>query len=263
MLIGVERLRRRGLALSGSRVTTVRGCLSVVGLLLLTSCNALHLDGVSPNVDYELLVAATRDCSLAPSPASTPENMMLQGFTRVNMACEAFFVDATRAQQDALFASRSLDAVQVATAAVLGATASPATAFKTLAITAAGVILAKEVINQSTNIFAFNTHLYKVRELTKAAMATYKATAENNPPLNYCKAYDYVVEYATMCSLASMKLLLDQQVAIPSAPVNNTPATPAGFVGVSRSNMSPAAGFRAVSRPARVTPSTSFSVVPR
>jgi hypothetical protein len=189
--------------------------------------------------------------------------MMLQGFTRVNMACEAFFVDATRAQQDALFASRSLDAVQVATAAVLGATASPAMAFKTLAITAAGVILAKEVINQSTNIFAFNTHLYKVRELTKAAMATYKATAESNPPLNYCKAFDYVVEYATMCSLASMKLLLDQQVAIPSAPVNNTPATPAGFVGVSRSNMSPAAGFRAVSRPSRVSPSTSFSVVPR
>jgi len=106
------------------------------------------------------------------------------------MACEAFFVDATRAQQEALFGNKSLDALQVATAAILGATASPTSAFKVLAITAAGVVLAKEVINQTTNIFAFNTHLYKVRELTKSAMATYKATAESNPPTNYCKAYD-------------------------------------------------------------------------
>jgi hypothetical protein len=180
--------------------------------------------------------------------------MMTRGFTQVNMACEAFFVDATRAQQEALFGNKSLDALQVATAAVLGATASPTSAFKVLAITAAGVVLAKEVINQSTNIFAFNTHLYKVRELTKSAMATYKATAESNPPTNYCKAYDYVAEYATLCSLASMKLLLDHN-------------TTAGLVSDTPRSSRSAAGFRSSDvlrlRSPRVSPSSSFSVIPR
>jgi hypothetical protein len=233
--------------------------LPIASLLLLTSC--YRLDGVVPD-DYEVLVAATRDCSVAPSQYSTPEYMMLRGFTRVNMACEAFFVEATRFQQEALLGNKSLDALQVATAAVLGATASPTAAFKTLAITAAGVVLAKEIINQSTNIFTFNTHLYKVRELTKAAMATYKITAEGNPPNNYCKAYDYVVEYATMCSLASMKLLLDQQIAIPSTPVN-TPVVVTGFVSARRSAAAPMVRSSNELRfRMPVTPSTSFSVQP-
>jgi hypothetical protein len=239
--------------------------LAIFSLLLLTSCYGL--EGVSPDVDYQVLVAATSDCSAPPSALSSPGNMMTRGFTQVNMACEAFFVDATKAQQDALFGNKSLDALQVATAAILGATASPAGSFKVLAITAAGVVLAKEVINQSTNIFAFGTHLYKVRELTKAAMSTYKVTAESNPPpTNYCKAYDYVVEYATMCSLASMNLLLDQQVAIPSAPVGNTPAATAGFVGTSRFAVRPGAGFRSSNdlrfRVPTVSPPTSFTVQP-
>ena len=237
--------------------------LAICSLLFLTSCYGL--EGVSPNVDYEVLVAATRDCSESPSSFSTPENMMTRGFTQVNMACEAFFVDATRAQQEALLGNKSLDALQVATAAILGATASPTSAFKVLAITAAGVVLAKEVINQTTNIFAFNTHLYKVRELTKSAMATYKATAESNPPTNYCKAYDYVAEYATLCSLASMKLLLDQQVAIPSAPVNN--ATAGVVSDAPRFSARSAAGLRSDDalrlRSPRVSPSSSFSVIPR
>jgi hypothetical protein len=265
MLLGVGQWRGRGPAFRIFQEAILRHS-AIVGLVLLTSCSGLNLNGVSPDVDYEVLVAATRDCSVPPSSSSTPENMMTRGFTKVNMACEAFFVDATRAQQDALFSNRSLDAVQIATAAILGATASPTAAFKTLAITAAGVVLAKEVINQSTNIFAFNTHLYKVRELTKAAMSTYKATAESNPPANYCKAYDYVVEYATMCSLASMKLLLDQQVAIPSTPVNNTPAATAGFVESlavpTRSGTGLRSGRALQFRQPRVSPSTSFSVRP-
>jgi hypothetical protein len=236
--------------------------LAISGLLLLTGCYGL--EGVSPNVEYEVLVAATRDCSTPPSAYSTPEHMMIRGFTQVSMACEAFFVDATRVQQEALYGNKSLDAVQVATAAVLGATASPTSAFKALAITAAGVVLAKELINQYTNIFAFNTHLYKVRELTKSSMATYKANAESSPPTNYCKAYDYVAEYATLCSLASMKLLLDQQVAIPSAPVNNTPNVVVG--DAPRFSARSAAVVRSNDalrlRSPRVIPSNSFSVVP-
>lgn len=229
---------------------------AILSLLLLTSC--YRLDGVSPEVDYEILVAATRDCSAAPSAASTPPNMMVSGFTRVNMACEAFFVDATKAQQDALFGNKSLDALQVATAAVLGATASPTSAFKALAITNAGVVLVKEVLNQANSIYAFNTHLYKVRELTKSAMASYKITAESNPPMNYCKAYDYVVEYATLCSLASMKLLLDSQVAIPSTPVGNA-APPAGFVSGGAGSGAPA-GFRTGFRGPAITPTAAFTV---
>ena len=232
--------------------------------VLLGGC--YQLDGVSSDVDYEMLFAATTSCSRSPGEAATPDHLMIRGFTDVYAACEGFFNSATKAQQDAFVGNKTLDAAQIATIAILGATASPAAAAKAITITAAGVVLAKEIINQSTNTYAFNTHLYKVRELTRASMASYKASALTNPPANYCLAYNYVVEYATLCSISSMKLLLDQQVAISSSPVGSVPVVEVAQVvnGETRS------GARGTSRSGSLLryraplsmPSTSFVVRP-
>jgi hypothetical protein len=53
--------------------------------------------------------------------------------------------------------------------------------------------------------------------LTEGAMNQYCVGAEANIPRNYSQAYDYVVQYATLCSLSTMKELLDQQIAFPSS----------------------------------------------
>lgn len=188
--------------------------------VLLTGCSAL--DGISASVEYDALADATRDCSRRPSEGSSPTNLMISGFINVKNACRVYFDRATRAQQEALIGNKTLDAGQIATIAVLGVTSSPAAAAKAITITAASVVLAKEIINQTVNTYTFNTHLSKVRELTVAAMADFQTKAEASPPQNYCKAYDYVVDYASICSVASMQTLLDQQIAIPSAPVSTT-----------------------------------------
>jgi hypothetical protein len=188
----------------------------IATVLLGLLCGCSGLAGVGPDVDFQIVVAAVQSCEAPPVSISSPTTAMEVGFAKIKAACEVFFVDATRAQQDALAASRGLDAGLIGATAIINATNSATAAAKAITITAAGIVLSKELINQYVNIYAFNTYLYKVRALVKASMADYITTARAHPPANYCIAYTYVADLASLCSLAAMKANLDQQVALPS-----------------------------------------------
>jgi hypothetical protein len=180
------------------------------------------------------------------------------GFAKVQAACEAFFVDATRAQQNALATDRTLDLGLVAATAIINQTTSNAAkALKAVTITTAGVMLAKGLVDEYTKIFAFNTHLYKVRELTSRSMEDFIVRSRAAPPANYCLAYTYVQKLATLCTLAALKANLDSQVALPSRIESGPPpVAPLALVRRSalRANFTPV-----VSGP----PSASYSVYPR
>lgn len=191
---------------------------------LLPGCAGLV--GVSPIVDFQIIVEAVQSCDAPPVGFSTAPTFMEVGFRNVKAACEAFFVDATRAQQQALATNTTLDAGLVGAAAIINATNSAAAAAKALTITTAGVVFGKEIINQYVSIYTFNTHLYKVRKLVKDSMEDYILTARDNAPANYCIAYSYISDLASLCTLAAMKANLDEQVALPSVIVRTPTAHP-------------------------------------
>ncbi len=189
-------------------------------VLLLAGCGSLS--AVSPTVDDQVIVAAVQSCDAPPVGQSTPATFMEVGFTQVKAACEAFFVNATRIQQNALAANTALNAGLVGATSILNATASATAAAKAISITQAGVIFSEALLTDYLNVYTFNTYLYKVRQLVDGSMADYIKSARQNPPPNYCIAYTYVSDLASLCSLAAMKADLDQQVALPST-VSNTP----------------------------------------
>jgi hypothetical protein len=213
------------------------------------------LNNFSPNVGYEVIVHAVQDCDSPPAQSATPTTVMEVGFRQVKLACEAFFVDATIAQRNALAGNKGLDAGLLGATAILNATTSPAAAAKAITVTTAGVVLSKELMNQYTSIYTFDTHLYKVRQLVKGSMQQYAEAARSIPPANYCRAYDYVADLATLCSLASMQSFLDEQVAKPSEVV----ADLAGSTPVSTSRIQPRSRSLPVGYQLR-SPPTSFRV---
>jgi hypothetical protein len=215
--------------------------------LLLGGCSSLM--GVSPDVDYQVVVVAVaQQCDAPPAPGINPSTAMEIGFAKIQAACEVFFVDATRAQQSALATSQGLDAGLIGATAILNATTSTAAAAKAITITTAGVVFGKALINEYVSIYTFNTYLYKVRQHVMSSMEDYMTKARASPPLNYCLAYTYVQKLAALCTLAAMKANLDQQVALPSGigtPPTGAPPPAARFQGLSR----PAASFSRPSGP--------------
>ena len=213
---------------------------------------------VSPVVDDQVIVASVQQCG-APEPVD-PITFMEVGFTKVKAACEVFFVNATKVQQNALAANTALNAGQLGATAILNATSSASAVAKAITITQAGVVLAEALINDYVNVYTFNTYLYKVRQLVQSTMADYAKKARATPPANYCIAYSYVSDFASLCSLASMKALLDEQVALPSN-VDNTKGASrgAGAKGgaPTLSRLAPRAPT-----PYSAAPSPSYSVYP-
>jgi hypothetical protein len=139
---------------------------------------------------------------------------MQVGFANVYAACEAFFVHATKFQQNALATSQTLDAGLVGATSIANATMSTASALKAITITTAGVVFGKSIINDYVTVYTFGTHLYKVRQLVQNDMDNFAAGAAG--PANTCIAYANVQRLATKCTIANMQALLDSQVAIPS-----------------------------------------------
>lgn len=228
----------------------------ILPCVLVAGCSSLA--AVSPVVDDQVIVATVQQCG-APEPVD-PITFMEVGFTKVKAACEVFFVNATKVQQNALAANTALNAGQVGATAILNATASASAAAKAITITQAGVVLAEALITDYVNVYTFNTYLYKVRQLVQSTMADYAKKARVAPPANYCIAYSYVSDFASLCSLASMKALLDEQVALPSN-VNNTQSASTGAA----KGGGPRALFRAAPgapAPYGAAPSPSYSVYP-
>lgn len=198
--------------------------LALSSALLLAGCNQTWLAGVSPDVDYEVVVASVvKDCDAPPGAHTDPTTAMEVGFTKVQAACQAFFDEATRAQQNAVAANKGLDLLLVAATAVINPTVSAAAAAKAITITTAGVTLTKAIIDDVNSVYSFNNYLYKVQDHVTTSMEDYMARARGKPPANYCLAYTYVQKLAMLCSLSTLKSTLDQQVALPAV---NTPNKP-------------------------------------
>jgi hypothetical protein len=147
---------------------------------------------------------------------------MQVGFAKVYAACEAFFVSATKFQQNALATNQTLDAGLVGVTSILNATSAAATAVKAISITTAGIVLGKAVISDFSTVYSFGTQLYKVRQLVQSDMDSYAANAAS--PADSCVAYADVQKMATKCTIANMQ---GQQVAIPSQTVSSGPLVPA------------------------------------
>jgi hypothetical protein len=234
----------------------VRVPISILALIAVGGCSSLI--GVSPDVNYEIVVAAVvRDCDAPPAQYTDPATAMEVGFAKVQASCEAFFVDATRAQQNALAADRSLDLGLVGATAIINATNPAAAAAKAITITAAGIVLSKGLIDEYTKIYAFNTHLYKVREITTKTMEDYIIRSRASPPRNYCLAYTYVQKLATLCTLAALKANLDGQVALNSNIQNNNDVE----IAPGRPAASPRSSPSRVQSRSSGPPSASYKVV--
>jgi hypothetical protein len=224
-----------------------RGC--VVFALLLGGCSGLT--GISPDVDYQVMVVAVvNQCDTPPGNNTDTTTAMEIGFTKVQAACQVFFDEATRAQQNAVAANKGLDLLLVAATAIINPTVSAAAAAKAITITTAGVVLTKALIDDFNSVYAFNNYLYKVQDHVTTAMEDYMTKARAKPPANYCMAYTYVQKLAMLCSLSTLKSTLDQQVALPAI---NSPNKPdANVVGQKQPP-----GNRSFTRLRRAVPSDS------
>ena len=178
--------------------------------------------GDMPSVDDQVIVAKVNTCNTADDSPKVANDYMQVGFAKVYAACEAFFVSATKFQQNALATNQTLDAGLVGVTSILNATSAAATAVKAISITTAGIVLGKAVISDFSTVYSFGTQLYKVRQLVQSDMDSYAANAAS--PADSCVAYADLQKMATKCTIANMQ---GQQVAIPSQTVSSGPLVPA------------------------------------
>ena len=206
--------------------------------------------GDMPSVDDQVIVAKVNTCNTADDSPKVANDYMQVGFAKVYAACEAFFVSATKFQQNALATNQTLDAGLVGVTSILNATSAAATAVKAISITTAGIVLGKAVISDFSTVYSFGTHLYKVRQLVQSDMDNYAANAAS--PADSRVAYANVQKMATKCTIANMQGLLDQQVAIPSQTISsNVPVSPV-----------PATRTQVVQTTRQTSPPISSTVVP-
>lgn len=194
----------------------MRSVVSVAALSVavgLASCS--QWQGGVPAIDDQLIVAKVNACNGPGDGPVAANNYMQIGFANVYASCEAFFVSATKFQQNALATNQTLDAGLVGATSIANATMSTASALKAITITTAGVVFGKSIMNDYVTVYTFGTHLYKVRQLVQNDMDNFVIGA--GAPPNTCIAYANVQRLATKCTLSNMQGLLDSQVAIPSA----------------------------------------------
>src|ERR1700761_3908480 len=143
----------------------VAGVSCLVGL---ASC--AQLMGNGPVVDDQMIVAKVNACNAPGDGSKAAEDYMQVGFSNVYAACEVFFVNATKFQQNALATNQTLDAGLVGATSIINATSSAASAVKAITITTAGIVFGKAILNDYVTIYTFGTHLYKVRQLVQNDM---------------------------------------------------------------------------------------------
>jgi hypothetical protein len=194
----------------------------------LSGCASLA--AVSPTVNNDDIIATAQMCEAPPNVTINPATFMDIGFTKLDMACRAYFDRLTDITQQTRISRKALGSGNIAALAVMNATnvAAPA-----ITITAAGVLLADQIISEFAETYAYTPYLFKIRQLVADSMSDFKtrsraaAAAENMSFMssdNYCKAYQYIVDYASLCTVSSIQLLFDQQIAMPST-TQNGPAT--------------------------------------
>jgi hypothetical protein len=232
-----------------------RVALALVFSVFTSSCSSL-VGGV-PGVDDAMIISKVQSCNDGPKAAN---DYMQVGFSNIYAACEAFFVNATRFQQNALATSSTLDAALIGATSIINVTNASAAAVKAITITTAGVTLGKAVLSDYVTIYTFGTHLYKVRQLVQSDMDNF--VGQVKAPADTCIAYAAVQTLATKCTIANMQALLDAQVAIPSQTVPAAPASPPS--PLSSAKRSPASLMTTFAPlPATSVPRVSSTVIAR
>ncbi|MBZ9765521.1 hypothetical protein LB526_01940 [Mesorhizobium sp. CA6] len=206
-------------------------------------------------VDDKVIVPRVVACNSSNDTPKAANDYMQVGFANVYAACEAFFVDATRFQQNALASDQALDAGLAGATSIISTTNPAANAVKAITITTAGIVLGKALVNNYSMTYAFGTHLYKVRQLVQSDMDNYAGNV--SPPADTCIAYANVQKLATKCTLANMQALLDAQVAIPSQ-VTSSATTPPAVPAATLRRFRPMPAIR----PLQSSPPVSSTVVP-
>jgi hypothetical protein len=230
---------------------------ALVCSLGLAACSTLM--GDVPTVDDALIVAKVQACNGPGDGPKAANDYMEIGFANVYAACEAFFVNATRFQQNAMATSATLDAGLIGATSIINATSSAASAVKAITITTAGITFGKAVLNDYITIYTFGTHLYKVRQLVQNDMDSY--ATQTGTPADTCIAYANVQKLATKCTLANMQALLDAQVALPSQAVPNSSMRMMTAAPASARFLTTSRAFRS-SAPATSSPAISSTVIP-
>ncbi|MGY3494368.1 hypothetical protein [Bradyrhizobium sp. USDA 4502] len=190
-------------------------------LFPLGACTALL--GDAPDIDYDkVIVPVVTECY---QPSFTADqnkqyaiSVMEVGFTKVRAACESFFVGATRVLQNQIMTDNTLNAGLAGAQSIFLATSSAASAAKAIAVTTAGVTFGKALADQIASVYAFGTHLPKIRQIANDSMDQYVNLARQSPPSNACYAYSLVQQLALKCTLAALADIDNQQNNIPSKP---------------------------------------------
>jgi hypothetical protein len=183
---------------------------------------------VSPAVDNEAILVSVQSCEGSPNVNVSPITYMNLGFTKVDIACRAYFDRLTETMQEARLSRKGLGTANTAALAVLSATSAAA---KAITITSAGVTLVDQLMQEVEETYAYTPYLYKIRDLVQSSMQDFKSKSVDSArkaglaaasPDNYCAAYTYVVDYASLCTKTAIQSLFDQQVAVPSVAANST-----------------------------------------
>lgn len=206
---------------------------------LLSGCGAIG--AVNPAVDNVEVIASVLACEAPPPGFISPPGYMELGFTKIDIACRAMFDKLTMLTQETRISRTALASGNLAALGVLSATSA---SVKAVTITSLGVTLVDQIIQQFAATYAYSPYLYKIQELIQNSMADYKfksRTAIATDALMagqrgdaYCRAYTYIVDYASLCTLSALQQRFDQQIALVSR--TDTPIT-----GTSQGGMRPAA----------------------
>jgi hypothetical protein len=205
-------------------------------LLALFVSGCASLSAVSPAVDNQAVIVSVQSCEGSPDLLVSPITYMNIGFTKIDVACRAYFDRLTEITQETRIARKGLGSGNLAALAVLNATNA---ATKAITITGAGVTLVDQLVQEFAETYAYTPYLYKIRQLVQDSMQDFKTRSLNSAKTaglatrsadNYCAAYTYIVDYASLCTKTAVQTLFDQQIAVPSVADNKQGAggTPGG-----------------------------------
>jgi hypothetical protein len=197
-----------------------------VVLLALFVSGCASLSAVSPAVDNQAVIVSVQSCEGSPDVFVSPITYMNIGFTKIDVACRAYFDRLTEITQETRIARKGLGSGNLAALAVLNATNA---ATKAITITGAGVTLVDQLVQEFAETYAYTPYLYKIRQLVQDSMQDFKTRSLNSAKAaglatrsadNYCAAYTYIVDYASLCTKTAVQTLFDQQIAVPSVADN-------------------------------------------
>jgi hypothetical protein len=155
-----------------------------------------------------------------PIPELTPAGYIYAGFDLVDEQCGIFFDNLTNLARDTRYTSTSIATANAQAAAILGVVEASA---KSIAIVAAGTELARRLVDNYAEVYAFAPYAVEIRRLVDTAFSAYRDDAQVNSAIarletgsntgdSLCLAHNIVRNYAKICSIANLDALARQAI---------------------------------------------------